>query len=323
MNHSGVIEDASASNKFFLVRHIKQRINYCKILKKGKYDIVHVHASSGLQGLEVFLSKIIGVDNIVVHSHSSNLSLSSGFNWLKKIIHKIGLRMIKKYTHLRLACSQKASEWLFGGESSQIVINGIDCNKFRFSLETRNRVRKQLNLQGKTVIGHIGTFSKIKNHDFILNIFEEYLYINENSVLVLIGTGILFDEIREKAQKKQIVDKILFLGIRSDCDELLMAMDMFIFPSYFEGMPITIIEAQATGLRCFISESITHEVDIGGMLEYISLSLSPKEWASRLNISCNKTREKENNALVGSGFDIIYTTKMIESQYIILMRENK
>lgn len=318
--NGGVIENASSVCKSFLERHLRQRIKYCKIVRKGCYDIVHIHASSGLQGLEVMLAKLMGAKKIIVHSHSSNLSLSSKLYWLKKIMHKIGLIWINKFADYRFACSQKASDWLFYDGRSEIIINGISVSDYKFNEITRKKVREQLGVERKFVIGHIGTFSKIKNHVFLLKIFKEYLKTNSDSILVLIGTGSLVEDTKKIVKKLKLTDKVLFLGVRDDCNELLMGMDCFVFPSLWEGMPITLIEAQVSGLNCLLSDTITREVDINNQMKFLSLDSTEKKWAKMITPTKIDDRLKYFEKFKNSDFNMENTSRKIVKIYRQLVK---
>lgn len=331
-SHHGIVEDASADEcTNFLLRHILQRVNYCKILRREKFDIVHVHTSSGLQGIEVFLAHMIGVKNIVVHSHSSELSASSKFNGLKHKVHTWGVKQIDKYANQRIACSDKAALWLFKDIENVIIAkNGIVCKKYFFSMDTRMQVRSTLGIrQDEFVLGHIGAFSNIKNHKYIVDVFENLKIQIPYSKLIFIGTGKLEDEIKEYVIEKKIENDVKFLGTRNDCPKILMAMDCFVFPSLWEGLPISVIEAQASGLPCIISNTITDEVVITDLVKKEPIDLTSKsKW--ELDIfdiynSRNDIIEKRSayaDAVEQSGFDMSYTTKEIEDIYRGFAYEN-
>ena len=155
----------------------------------------------------------------------------------------------------------------------------MDTSVYLYSDETRAAVRKELGVENDFVVAHVGRFSKQKNHSFLLDVFSEIVEINPDSVLLLVGMGELEEEIKHKANRLKITDKIHFLGVRNDVPQLLSAADVFVFPSFYEGMPNTVIEAQALSLHCVISDTITPEADITGLVEYLPLC-DAKQWAT-------------------------------------------
>lgn len=321
--NGGTIEDASAGfEKNFLIRHIKQRINYFHILKKQNFNIVHVHASSGLQGLEVLLAHIAGVKNIIVHSHSSKLGKATKFNWMKKIIHKIGIGVIKKYANEKLSCSDEASKWMFPSADKDEVIlihNGIPCKSYLFDLIKRNEIRENLNINNNQIVfGHIGSFTEAKNHEYIIDIFSEIVKRQPNAVLLLIGDGPLQSVIEEKVRRAKL-HNVQFLGIRNDCAQVLMAMDCMLFPSFWEGLPIVVVEAQASGLPCVLSDTITKQVDVCNLLTYLSLELPAEKWCDTAISAIHKNaRENYHVEVSKSSFDIAFTTRELEKIYLNL-----
>ncbi len=163
-----------------------------------------------------------------------------------------------------------------------LLHNAIDLSVFHYDMDNKTHIRSELKIPADTtVIGHVGRFNQQKNHAFLLDVFQAYNEKNANSVLLLVGKGELEDAIKEKAQTLSISDKVIFTGVRSDVSALLSAMDVFVFPSLYEGMPNTVIEAQATGLPCLIADTITREADITGLVHYLPLG-DAGAWASHI-----------------------------------------
>ncbi|MBO1512352.1 glycosyltransferase family 1 protein [Metabacillus sp. BG109] len=278
------------------------------------YKIVHSHMDK-MSGFVLKAAKKGGIPVRIAHSHSTR---SEG-KYLKRIYKWYsGRNIVKDSTHL-IACSKPAADWLFKKKMNEVnyIKNGVDPEKFGFSLKNRIHVRKELNIPNDClVIGHVGSFTQPKNHLFLLEIFREFNKKNNNSVLVLVGSGQLRDLIENKIKELNLEDKIKILGIRSDIHRILQAFDVFIFPSLYEGLPVTLIEAQTTGLPCIIADHITKEVDIGaGLISYISIKNSPSEWSNV--VLRNKVRNiKSLEALKKSGFDIREVVKWLEVFYI-------
>ena len=187
-----------------------------------------------------------------------------------------------KYANLQLACSKEAGEWLFGNTQFIVLNNGIDVSKYVFNQNIREEYRKILGFSDELVLGHVGRFSNQKNHNFLIDIFYEIIKINKKSKLILIGTGELENEIKEKVESLSLKEKVIFLGARADVNKIMQAMDVFILPSLFEGLPVVGVEAQASGLPCIISDTVSKDVKITDSVLQISLSLPPEEWGKKL-----------------------------------------
>ena len=185
-----------------------------------------------------------------------------------------------------------------------ILHNAINYDDFKFNLKVRSKVRKELNIDEKVVYGHIGRFNIQKNHMFLLDVFNEIYKKNRNSVLLLIGNGELKNDILNKINTLKLNDSVFLLGLQDNVSNYLMAMDKFIFPSLFEGMPNVIIEAQASGLPCYISNTITKEANITGLVKYIGLNDSSKEWASIILKDKINLREDYRKEFIDNNYDI-------------------
>jgi glycosyltransferase involved in cell wall biosynthesis len=183
-------------------------------------------------------------------------------------------------------------------------VHPIDATAFIFNEKTRNQVRSEMNIEDKFAIGHIGRFMHVKNHEFIIDVFREIRIKNKNAVLVLTGSGILEKNIKDKVIKLGLQDSVLFLGTRSDVAEILQALDVFLFPSYHEGLPLTLIEAQASGLQCYISENITQEVIITDFVRKISLSNNAKFWAKEILEDTRFERQNTFGQILKAGYNI-------------------
>ena len=186
-----------------------------------------------------------------------------------------------------------------------ILHNAVDLDVFFSKSEERKKVRKEFGISNSTiVIGHIGRFMTQKNHTFLLDIFAEFHKKHSNSVLLLVGTGELEQQIKEKIKALNLENHVKFAGVRSDIPDVLSAMDAFVLPSFYEGMPNVIIEAQATGLPCIISDTITREADITGLVKYMSLQTSAQEWADNVAKSINTERADTKEDFIKNGYDI-------------------
>lgn len=293
---SGIFKHLNELNKFF---------------SENSFDAVHINYNSSLCFTVARAAKKSGIRNIIVHSHNSSAK--------KTLLHMIFKPFIAKYANMYFACSKLAAEWMFtkkildSGEV-HIIKNAIDTKKYIYTPEKKTSVKEELGLGESIVIGHIGRFNYQKNHTFIIDIFEEYYSKNNNAKLLLVGIGERFDEIKEYVNKKNLSSVVVFAGLRNDIPNILSAMDCFLMPSLFEGLPVTLVEAQAAGLRCLVSDTITKEVALTDIIDYYSIEKSAKEWADRINVT-GINSEKYNEIVKKSGFDISEELKVLGKYY--------
>lgn len=283
-----------------------------------EYKIIHTHVRS-TASIFLKIAKKYGLKTIA-HSHST--SNGSGIvASAKNILQK----NILNYSDYLLAASVEAGEWLFGPDAINkdnffVLNNAIQTKKFIFNKDIREEVRKKFKINNKTVIGHVGNFKKEKNHTFLINVFQEYHKINSNSILILIGNGELEDTIKNKVREYELLDSVLFLGSRSDVAELMQAMDVFVFPSFFEGLGIVAIEAQAAGLPVLASKGVPNEAKITDIFQYSSLKNDEKYWAKQINGMLEYTRKNKKNEIVQAGYDVNETAFWLEKLYLKLVR---
>ncbi|GIP39898.1 hypothetical protein J31TS4_31780 [Paenibacillus sp. J31TS4] len=236
---------------------------------------------------------------------------------------------MKRYANYHLACSNVAGDWLFGkvrlktNKSKPLLINNaIESEKFQFNPNTRRDIRAVLGIKDKFVIGHVGRFSEQKNHEFLIDIFKDIIIRKSNSVLLLIGKGDMEERIRKKVISLGLEGSVLFLGERSDIHTIMQAMDVFVLPSLYEGLPVVAIEAQASGLKCFLSDSIARDSDITGDVEFITLNGSTEDWVKKL-LHYYKGYERQDtlNKIIDKGYDIKNSAAWLEKLYITISRE--
>lgn len=206
-------------------------------------------------------------------------------------------------------------------KSFQIIHNAIDIKKYAYN-KKRGQIRKKFKLDNKFIIGHVGSFNYQKNHEFLIDIFNNVVKMQPDSMLLLIGgdggNSATMDSIKEKVDELGLTDKVLFLGMRNDVPDLMQGMDCFVFPSRYEGLPLVGIEAQASGLNCFFSSTITKELGITTLAHYITLEFSPKQWAEIIISVCkNKIRKNMEKEISSSGYDIQHEIRKIEKFYIV------
>lgn len=290
-------------NKPLTVKNMFEYVHYfAAFLKKHpEYKIVHAHQDAWCS---VFCkgAKLAGVPVRIAHSRTSIASVSLG-NLAKNII-KIPA---KKYATHYFAVSDYAGEWLFGRKNAakgkvQIWPNAIECKKFEFNEEQRERKREELGIKEKLVILHVGNFTPFKNHEKVIRVFYEVSKKRRDAVLILVGKESTLNA-RALAKELHLMKRIKFLGVREDINELLWAADVFLFPSIFEGMPGAVIEAQAAGLPCLVSDTVTKQICITPLVTLFSLKLSDKQWAKKLLEIHKVGRSNQIKAMREKGFD--------------------
>ncbi len=244
-----------------------------RVLKEGKYKIVHSHINT-LSVFSLFAAKCAGVPIRIAHSHSTTNKKEKKKNLLKQILRPFSKLFATDY----MCCSEFSGRWLFGNKEYDkgnvyLLNNAIDLEKFKFDENIRREKRKELKIDDDTlVIGHIGRFVEQKNHRFLIDIFNEVHKQNNNSLLLLAGQGPLMEEMKEKVENLGLNDSVQFLGQRDDVAELYQAMDLFLFPSLYEGLGMVLIEAQINKLQCLVSDNVPKIVKISDGIEFISLN---------------------------------------------------
>lgn len=278
-----------------------------------EYDVVHMHESSLSYIDPLIAAKRVGTKKLLIHSHNTRVPGSA----LHKILHRFNQTRIGNIATDYIACGEMAADWMFGRsaviDKVQIIYNGIDLKKFEFDPVLRDTVRNELEVNNDFVIGHAGRFETVKNHVFLLDVFSEILKMQPQSVLLLAGTGSLVDTVKMKAETLGIGDKIRFLGVRNDIHRLYQAMDCFVLPSLYEGFPVSIIEAEASGLPCVMADTITKETCLKKNVAVLDLAESKSAWAEKI-LQLNY-REIDNSLLYSKGFDIENTVQKLYKLY--------
>jgi len=300
----GKIYRFSLRNDNNIFKYIKKLDTFFK--EHREYKIIHCHMAS-VGFLLFYIARKNGVKIRIAHSHNSNTE-----NTLKGFIKNILIKPYKYLSTHRLACSEQAGKFLFGKMKFEVIENAIDINKFLYNLNVRKKVRKQLNLQDKFVIGHIGRFCDQKNHNFLIECFAKFHKENYNSVLMLIGDGELKGKIQKKVKKLNLDKDVIFLGNRKDVNELYQAMDCFAFPSKFEGLGIVLIEAQVSGLNVISSSNIPDEAIITDNIKLLNTDIDL--WIKNIKeISINSERGKLDNRV--NRYDITSVANKIMQMY--------
>ncbi len=278
-----------------------------KLVKSKGYSAVHVHGNSGTMYFDVLGAKLGGCKKRIVHCHSSSCTHSTA--------HKILKPLLNMDMTLGIGCSDLARKWLFT-KKSIVMYNGIDVEKFRFSPATRQECRNSLDIGENLLIGHVGYMDEVKNHLFLLSAFAKALKKRSDITLLLIGDGDLRPQIEEYISSNGLEKNVILLGRRSDVDKLYQAMDIFVLPSLFEGLPVTLVEAQSSGLPCFASSAVTRQADLGGV-SYLDIGEGNDEkWAEAFTSAIpSLSREEWCDRVAATEFNIGVTAQKLLEFY--------
>lgn len=306
---------------------LRYALNFFQILKEfGPYDIIHSHVHH-YSGFTLRLARLAGIRRLIVHSHSDTLGLDRRAGGWRKFYLEWMKSWINRFASAGLACSREAAKALYGGNWEkdprwQVLYCAIDLEPFKISAGGSS-VRERLQIPPDAfVIGHVGRFTEAKNHGFLLRIFAEILAQNPLGYLLLVGDGGLMEAIKAEAESLGILDKVIFTGAVSNVPVLLRdAMDLFVFPSLYEGLPLALLEAQAAGLPCIISSNVSEEgIVVKPLVQRLPLSAPVSVWAEtagriRKNPNQNISRSEALSLMKNSPFNINVSVKSLEKLY--------
>lgn len=334
-NHSRIYEVGPLSGKTVLDGTLYKKVEGVMKRYAKKYDVIHGHESN-TAFIYMKLAKKYGINHRIIHSHNAKGADGMVKKARNFILNHYGLKYATDYC----ACSMKAAKYLYGTTNHvNIINNAIDINKFRFQPEVRNRMRKKLGVEDMFVVGHVGRFAPQKNHEYMIDIFWQFHQKVQDSKLVLIGDGELMDTIKQKVSALHLNDAVLFEGVQSNVNEYMQAMDVFLLPSMYEGLPVVCVEAQAAGLSCIVSKEVTREIKITKNVKFIGIDNKCPILQSAIQSNQNnqkdikswvqeliKIREKKNvdsrklyaDRVAKQGFDIREQSKKLESYYVKL-----
>lgn len=309
--------------KYYMVNHLQYVLWWKNFLKQHReYKIVHAHIRSSA-AIFLYIAKKMKCITIA-HSHST--SNGKGIHAVVKDILQMPIRHVADYL---FSCSDIAGKWLYGEKAVQcsnyrIIPNGIDCEQFAYSEIERQRVRDEQGIGNDCfVVGHIGRFHEAKNHKYLIQIFVEILRRKPNAKLLLVGDGELREEIVQRCKLSGIKEQTIFAGLQSHPERFYQAMDVFLFPSLWEGLPMSVVEAQASGLPCIISDTITKNVQLTDLVKYESLDKPPAVWAEKiLEYAGNKRAglNRKQQERLGE-FDSVHVAKKMQRFYLKLGRK--
>lgn len=278
-----------------------------------EYKIVHVHQDC-LSGVILHVAKEHGVTVRIAHSH--------GANQIRDIKYPIKLvyrHFIARYATKLMACGEDAGKWMFCGAPFEILSNAIPAAEYSFREEQKRIQREKWKIQpNELLVGHVGSFTIPKNHLFLLDIFQE-IRKRTPAKLMIVGEGSQRSVIQEKIRKLGLEEDVILTGLRSDVADILQAMDVFVFPSLYEGLPVTLVEVQASGLPCLISDKVPIECKMTEAVQQISLSDAPEIWAERAMEAARLPRENTYEEIRAAGYDIVENAKRLQKMYEEMM----
>lgn len=292
--------------------------NLKKLIRRENYECIHIHADVANKLLVSGLAaRTAGAKKIVLHSHAAGVD--GNHRKIKMFMHKVCRRALKYIGTDFVSCSGLAAKWMFPNISnSSIVIikNGVDLEKFRHNKAVRTAVRNELGIKDEYIVGHVGRFAYQKNHAYLIDVFSKLCQTNDNVKLLLVGEGVLKDEIGNKVKSLGLEEKVIFYGITHTVEKLFCAMDIFVLPSNFEGLPIVGVEAQASGLPVIFSDAITSEAGIVQNVRFLPIDgQSICKWCDCINDYLKADRVDTYDVMKSAGFSIEDTIKSFYELY--------
>lgn len=289
-----------------------------EFFKKEQYECVHSHYTF----ISYFILKAAKKNNVkirIAHSHEALESI-----WDRHILKVPFIFVLKQLinnpvTH-RFACGQAAGEWMFGEAPFTVLHNAIDAKRFTYDKTIALAEKKKLGLENKILFGNVGRFSRQKNHGFLIEIFEGIQKKIQNAHLLLVGDGELRSEIEKKVKERNLEQSVSFLGVRKDIVQLLHAMDYILMPSLYEGLSVTMVEAQANGLKIFASDKISTETNFTNLIEFISIK-DKELWVDHVVNNLPYERKNTYDKLVKANYDIVANAEFVENLYLDLMKD--
>lgn len=311
---------ASGSKIFKVVsRHKNPLLHYWQwfnILSqnKGVYDVIVLNTNSLEYVFPLVLGKIFGIPVRVIHSHNSGFENKQGL--VRRLLVGMNKKLLAWSANLRFACSQFAGQWMFKDNPYRVIYNAIDIHKYDADLIVREETRNALGLHTELTLLHVGRFSYQKNHSFLLDIFKEVHAIQPDSVLLLVGDTTeeseFLTEVKRKIKEFGLANAVRLLGRRDDVNKIMQAADVLVMPSFFEGLTVVGIEAQASDLPLLLSDTVTKELELLPSTQFISLEAGPTAWAEAIVNSKQHNRQSRYEELKAAGYDIENETERVE-----------
>ena len=316
--------EAKGGRMYVLPRSSRRLARYWEAVretvKRNRYDVVHIHGNSHTVVLELSAARAAGCVVGMVHAHNTTCN--------HVVVHKILTPLFNSLCTHRLACGEAAGRFMFGKHPFRVVNNGVDTSQYAYNDTCRKLIRERLHWQDCKVIGHVGYFSEVKNHKFLVEVFGRLHVRDQRYRLLLIGDGKLRADVEAQINEAGLTDAVHITGNIDNVNDYLNAMDMVVMPSLFEGLPLTLIEQQANGLQCVVADTITREADKTGNLTFLPLSLPPEEWAARIDaIGYNHSRSECSRQAIemiaAAGYSINEEAEKLGRYYLGIIKNNQ
>ncbi|MEJ8787495.1 glycosyltransferase [Dorea sp. ICN-14282] len=284
-----------------------------KFFRENHFDVMYYNTCDIVSIDMLKFAKKAKIPVRIIHSHNTGNQegINKKMNSVHKLMEKSNRKNIHKFaTHL-LACSKSAGDWMFDKYSYQVIHNGIDLPKYKFDVKKRNDVLSRYGISGGKLVGCVGRLDPQKNPVFAEKIAEEVIKLDPDTMFAFVGDGELADQVKSVVKENNLEDKIIFAGAVDNVSEWMSALDCLVMPSLFEGLPFVLVEAQAAGLPCVVSSTVSKEADFTGLLQFIDLDSSEKVWAETILKACGNERKDYLEKLVAAGYSIKNTAKEV------------
>ena len=292
------------------------------VIKDNDYKILHINSDSAyVAAAYIYAAKKAGIEKIYVHSHCTQIDDSNDVcRAIKTVLHKICMPYVCANTNMYLACSKIAGEWMFGKrnvhtDKYRTIYNGVEVKDYLYNTDVRESIRDTLNLKDKYVLANIGRLSFQKNQKYLITLFAKYHDINPNSMLFIVGEGELLDQLKNMVSQLNLQDAVVFMGVRNDVSLLLSAFDVLVMPSRFEGLPVTMVEAQMADLPCVVSGNITREAKFTANVQYVE-NWEIDSWIAAIENAKLFKRKRSEEEKASSKFNIINASKALQEVLI-------
>lgn len=295
----------------------KRPANYisklCNLIQTNKYDVIHINSNSATAAIELAIAKKCKIPIRIVHNHTSICD--------HQFLHRIMYPLFKGLYTDAIACSQRAGEWIFKDGNFTVLCNGINTERFRYDEGKRRRIREKYRISDQSlVLGHVGKIYKPKNHPFLIEVFHEYHKENPDALLMLVGDGEMRPQIEQQVKVLHLEGSVIFAGMQRSIDEYLSAMDIFLFPSIWEGMPLSMIEAQASGVYCIASNQIDSTVNVTHEVKMLPIDNGVGVWIDALNMfegyDRNQKSQRDIEMIRKENYDSVLNVCELERIYM-------
>ncbi len=293
--------------------YIKYRKFWKQFFRENHFDVLYYNTCDIVSIDALKFAKRAGIPVRILHSHNAGnqLSINKKLSMFHQLTEKCNRKNLNKYATKLFACSKSAGDWMFGNHPYKIIHNGIDLSKYRYDECKRNEIRNQYNIKSEKLIGCIGRIDPQKNPLYAEKIAESVLEKDSSAKFVFIGDGELMSKVKGIVEEKGLRERILFVGAVDNVHEWMSAIDCLVMPSFFEGLPFVLVEAQSAGLPCVVSSNVSVESNLTGLVQFLDLETGEKVWADKILSECEKARMDVSQKLVNAGYSIENTVKDI------------